>query len=408
MQTLLLCSFAFFLNSSSCTAVKTTNSTSFTEPRKHYVEKNSIAWDDRPKDNQAFVNPDSIAEISVCVVGDLMCHKQQIANAKTENGYDFTAYYELVKGYIGEADFAIGNLELTCAGSERGFSGYPSFNAPDEYVSALKSAGFDFLVTSNNHSMDMGEKGLLRTIDQIKKNKLGYTGTFASQGDHDSIRLLNTKGISIAVLNYTYGTNGSYPENGHEYMLNLIDSAKIVYDIQHAKKLNPDFIMVFYHFGAEYNPDPNESQKNAVRWAHRAGANLIIGGHPHVVGPCEWLLPNKDNPDSAFVSWTMGNYVSNMTKRYTDAGVMITLRLSKNSNNNKKSVKAEFVPTWVYKGEHTQKKSHVVFPSEFSLMKDKIPYYIDSTMTKKMQQAFEDTKSVVNKNKAKIPIRSFR
>ena len=106
------------------------------------------------------VNPDTLNEISVCVVGDLMCHKQQITNAKKNSGYDFTEYYEFVKPYISQADFAIGNLELTCAGESRGFSGYPSFNAPDEYVDAVKYAGFDFLVTSNNHSMDLGEKGL--------------------------------------------------------------------------------------------------------------------------------------------------------------------------------------------------------------------------------------------------------
>ena len=353
------------------------------------------------------VNPDSIIQISVCVVGDLMCHKQQITNAKKNSGYDFTEYYEFVKPYISQADFAIGNLELTCAGESRGFSGYPSFNAPDEYVDAVKSAGFDFLVTSNNHSMDLGEKGLLRTIEQINRNQLGYTGTFVSKKDHDSIRILKSKDISFAVLNYTYGTNGSYPEKGNEFMLNVIDSAKIYYDIQQAKKLNPDFVMVFYHFGAEYNPDPNESQRKAARWAHNAGANIIIGGHPHVVGPCEWITPNPFNKDTAFVCWTMGNYVSNMTKRYTDAGVMVTLKLKKNAVTNKKSIQAEYVPTWVYKGESPSKKSHVIFPAEFATTKEKIPPYVNVEMAKKMLQAFEDTKKVINKNKANLHLKSL-
>jgi poly-gamma-glutamate capsule biosynthesis protein CapA/YwtB (metallophosphatase superfamily) len=385
-STLLLLAI-YFLSSTSCSAEK-----SKTESENNLKSK---------------TNPDTITEISVCVVGDLMCHKQQITNAKKNSGYDFTEYYEFVKPYISQADYAIGNLELTCAGESRGFSGYPSFNAPDEYVDAVKSAGFDFLVTSNNHSMDLGEKGLLRTIEQINRNQLGYTGTFISQKDHDSIRILKSKDISFAVLNYTYGTNGAYPEKGNEFMLNVIDSAKIYHDIQQAKKLNPDFVMVFYHFGAEYNPDPNEYQKKAARWAHHAGANIIIGGHPHVVGPCEWILPNKFNKDTAFVCWTMGNYVSNMTKRYTDAGVMITLKLKKNNLSNKKSIQAEYVPTWVYKGENTNKKSHVIFPSEYALMPEKIPSYVNQEMIKKMKQAFDDTKAVINKNKSNFILKSL-
>ena len=398
----------FILNVNSCSDKNIISESNSSGTRKHYIEKNSKAWDDRPKNSSQELKPDSLQEINVCVVGDLMCHKQQITNAKKGDKYDFSEYYEFVKGYISQADYAIGNLELTCAGKERGFSGYPSFNAPDEYVDALKGAGFDFLVTSNNHSMDLGEKGLLRTIEQIKRNQLGYTGTFETKRDHDSIRVVKIKGVNFAVLNYTYGTNGSYPDKGHEYMLNVIDSAVITKEIFEAKKLNPDFIMVFFHFGAEYNPDPNDAQKNAVRWAHNAGANLIIGGHPHVVGPCEWLLPTKSNPDTGFVAWTMGNYVSNMTKRFTDAGVMITLKLKKNNNTNKKSVSAEFVPTWVYKGENPSKKSHVIFPSEFATDKKKLPSYVDAGMIGKMLQAHEDTKSVINKNKANIPLKSLK
>jgi len=131
---------------------------------------------------------DSIGSITISAVGDLMCHITQYTYAKTDDGkYDFNPSFAEVKNFLSEADFAIGNLETTTAGAALGYSGYPNFNSPDEYAEALKNAGFDLLVTSNNHSMDMGEKGLLRTIEVIKKNNLSYTGTYISQRDRDSL-----------------------------------------------------------------------------------------------------------------------------------------------------------------------------------------------------------------------------
>jgi poly-gamma-glutamate capsule biosynthesis protein CapA/YwtB (metallophosphatase superfamily) len=341
---------------------------------------------------------DSVVDITINLVGDLMCHMPQANNCKSSAGYDFNPSYEYIRKYLEDADLTMGNLELTCAGTCKPYSGYPNFNAPDEYVTALKQSGFDFVVTSNNHSMDTGEDGLLRTIEIVKQNGLGYSGTFSTQKDHDSIRVLNIKGLKIAVLNYTYGTNGAYPSSDHKYMLNVIDSTAITNEVKKAKTLQPDFVLVFYHYGTEYMAEPIESQKKAVKWARDAGATLIIGGHPHVVGPCHWLVPDVNHADTAFVAWSLGNFFSNQNKRYTDAGVVLTLHLRKNFSRNSASISsAEFLPTWVYRGEKSEKKLHVIFPAAAALKREELPAYLDSSLVNKMKQAYEDTREIINK-----------
>ena len=267
--------------------------------------------------------PDSLSEITINLVGDLMCHLPQTNNAKLPNGeYDFNPSFEYIKPYLQDADITIGNLETTFAGTSQPYAGYPAFNSPDVYCKAIKEAGFDFLVTANNHSMDTREDGLLRTIDVIKKNGLGYAGTYLNQRDHDSIRILNIKGIKLGILNYTYGTNGSYPHTDHKYMLNVIDSAGITSAVKLAKQNGADVVLVFYHMGLENITEPTQAQKDAVRFALDAGATLVIGAHPHVVGPTKTLYSSAIN-DTAFVAYSLGNFLSNQYWRYTDAGVIL-------------------------------------------------------------------------------------
>ena len=328
-----------------------------------------------------------------------MCHKPQSNNALQKDGtYDFKPSFAYVKKYLSEADFTMGNIETTFAGKEKPYAGYPAFNSPDEYVEAIKDAGIDFLATANNHSMDTGEDGILRTIDVIRKNGLPYAGTYKTQADHDSIRIVNIKGLKLAVLNYTYGTNGSYPKVGHKYMLNVIDSTAITNEIKRAKELGSDIVLVFYHFGVENKAEPTQAQLDAVRYAWQGGANLIIGAHPHVVGPTKHIEPYKENKDSVFVAYSLGNFLSNQYWRYTDAGVILNLKIQKNLSTQKVSMKkADMLPTWVYRAENPKLKTHVVLPAQLNEQPDSLPDFISDSMKVKMKEAFEDTKSIINK-----------
>ena len=351
---------------------------------------------------------DSIQEITINLVGDLMCHKPQTANAEVKPGvYDFSPSFEYIKPYLQDADLTIGNLETTFAGPGKPYAGYPAFNSPDAYCTALKEAGFDFLVTSNNHSMDTQEDGLLRTIDVIKKNKLGYAGTYLNQRDHDSIRILNIKGMKLAILNYTYGTNGAYPASSRKYMLNVIDSAEITNSVKLAKLEGAEMVLVFYHFGLENIQEPTPAQKDAVKYALEAGAQLVIGAHPHVIGPTQVGFSKAAN-DTVFVAYSLGNFISNQYWRYTDAGVVLKLTLQKNITKNSCSYKsASYLPTWVYRGDGT-KKMHIILPAQWAQDSTKLPSFITSSHKQKMEEAFQDTKNIMTKNNPGLILKSVK
>ncbi|HEU4716661.1 MAG TPA: CapA family protein [Bacteroidia bacterium] len=354
--------------------------------------------------------PDSIVTISMSFVGDLMCHVPQINNARHADGtFDFSPSFKEIAPYISSADLAMGNLETTCAGPWKSYGGYPAFNSPDAYIAAVKSAGFDFLCTANNHSMDTGEEGLLRTVGVVRKNGLGSTGTFLSQRDRDSIRVLDVRGIKIAVLNYTYGTNGAYPSAEHKYMLNVADSALVHDDILKARSTGADIVLVFYHWGIENQRSPVPKQDTMFHWAADAGADLIIGSHPHVIEPVKYFKTAANATlDSGFVAWSLGNFLSNQYWRYTDAGVILSLSLQKNFTTGKVSLaKTSYLPTWVYRSYDPSLQEHVVVPAGWC-GNDSLPAWINADSKQKMCEAFGDTQGMLGSAVSGMELRSVK
>lgn len=404
---IILSLFTFIL--SSCkTTEKTTGTETEQNPDISVTQEQEKVIETKPLVNYFPPAKDSITEITINLVGDLMCHKPQTTNAEVSPGvYDFKPSFEYIKPYLQDADITIGNLETTFAGTSRPYAGYPAFNSPDAYCTALKDAGFDFLVTANNHSMDTQEDGLLRTIEVIKKNNLGYAGTYLNQRDHDSIRIVDIKGFKLAILNYTYGTNGSYPSSQHKYMLNVIDSTGITNAVKTAQQKGCDMVLVFYHMGLENIKEPTAAQKDAVKFALEAGAHLVIGAHPHVIGPTQVVYSKAIN-DSAFVAYSLGNFLSNQYWRYTDAGVILKLTVQKNNTKKTCSYKnASYLPTWVYRGDGA-KKMHILFPAQWAQDSTKLPDFLNASHKQKMAEAFEDTKLILTKNNSSIQLNSVK
>ncbi len=347
---------------------------------------------------------DSTVRISMAFVGDLMCHVPQMNCARQADGsYDFTGTFDEIAAALSASDFTIGNLETTTAGKRLPYGGYPAFNTPDAYIPALKKAGFDFLVTSNNHSMDTGEEGLLRTLEQLRLNELPTTGTFTSQADRDSVRIVNLKGLRIGILNYTYGTNGAYPSANHKWMLNVADSTLVTDDVKRARVQGAQLVLVFYHWGWENRAEPVPQQDTMFRYAVAAGADLVIGAHPHVVGPVEYFkTQNGAMLDSGLVAWSLGNFISNQYWRYTDAGVILNLELEYNATTGKaKLLPAAFTPTWVYRNYSPQKKNYLILPANWC-ENDSLPNWIDGESKRKMCEAYGDTKVMMRKRTGNV------
>lgn len=344
---------------------------------------------------------DSVSTITLSFIGDLMCHVPQINNAKQADGtYDFNPSFKEITPFLSAADVTMGNLECTFAGKGRPYGGYPAFNSPDEYLQAIKNAGVDFLCTSNNHSMDTGEEGLQRTLKKVRENNFASTGTFDSQRDRDSIRVLDVKGVTIAVLNYTYGTNGAYPSADHKWMLNVADSALVRNDVLRARAMKTDLVLVFYHWGIENKQAPVPQQDTMFHWAADAGADLVIGSHPHVLEPVTYFKTSPGaNLDSGIVAWSLGNFLSNQYWRYTDAGLILNLSIQKNFSTGKITLQPiNYVPTWVYRSYDPALQQHVVVPATWC-DKDSLPEWIKPDSKTKMCEAFSDTRLMMGRKK---------
>lgn len=266
-------------------------------------------------------------EISLTFVGDAMQHGPQIKAARTTNGsYDYTPCFKYVSDDIANADFALVNLECPLGGKP--YSGYPNFSAPDEYAKHLKDIGFDFFVTANNHCLDRRDAGARRTIRQLDALGIPHAGTYLDEAARDTLcpQIVDVKGMRMAILSYTYGTNGIGIQG--RIVVDYINRNRIASDIAKARNAKADIICVCMHWGIEYKMLPVDSQRNLADFLIDQGADLIIGSHPHVVEPMEMRYSEKWNKNVLLV-YSLGNFISNQNGTDSRGGAMVKVKLQK-------------------------------------------------------------------------------
>ena len=303
-------------------------------------------------DNKSVQNED--ITFTLATTGDIMCHNtnfQDAYNSSTKS-YDFSYYFTDIKQYLQAADITIGNLETTLSGAKRGYSGYPTFNTPEILAKNLKDAGFNVVTTANNHCMDKGYSGIESTIDFLDKADLAHTGTFKSKKDQETILIKNVKGVNIAFLSFTYGTNGIAIPKDKSYAVNLIDKDLIKSQIELAKKQNPDLICVSMHWGIEYQTKANKEQQNLADFLFNNGVDIILGNHSHVPQQMEKRTIKLDDGTTkdGFVIYSLGNFMANQNKQYTNDSAILKLQITKHKGDGKITIdKATYTPTYMYK-----------------------------------------------------------
>lgn len=293
-------------------------------------------------------------EAELVAVGDIMMHGAQIKSGynPTTKTYNYDNFFKEVKGILSSGDWVIGNLETTLAGPETGYTGYPLFNAPDPLADGIKKAGFNIISTTNNHSLDRGEKGVLKTLENVQKRGLISVGTAASAEAANQIAIVKKNNISMAILGYSYGTNGIPIPQGKDYLVSLIEPKKIIQDITKARSSGVDIVTVILHFGSEYQRQPNTEQKTLVKQLVNAGADIILGSHPHVVQPYQIFeqTGKLGKPKKAVVIYSMGNFISNQREKYRDLGVIFKVNIVKHFPDQTIEIKdIQTVPTWVHR-----------------------------------------------------------
>lgn len=283
--------------------------------------------------------------------GDLMGHQPMISAAwnDTLERYDYEPWFQFISPFLKSADMAVANLEVTLAGEP--YSGYPQFSSPDDYAVAIRNSGIDFLVTANNHSLDRGKYGLERTLDVLDSLRIPHTGTFKDSFSRQAQypATVKIKGVNIALLNYTYGTNGLVVKRPN--IVNLIDSDLILSDFKSLVVKNADVVIPIMHWGAEYQIIENSEQRKIANLLAELGSTAIIGMHPHVVQPIRTIkITKKGRSDSLSVpvAYSLGNFVSNQRDVNRDGGILVKLTFRKR-NGKVELVGNEYLPFWVWR-----------------------------------------------------------
>ena len=290
---------------------------------------------------------------SLVATGDILCHNTQYFDAyiSSTGEYDFNYVFENVVKYIEPADIAISSLETTFAGKDRGYSNYPTFNSPDSLITAVKNAGVDIISTAGNHCLDYGFSGLSRTIDVLDEADISHIGTYKTQEERDTILTKYVKGVKIAFINYTYGTNGIPVPDDKPFCVNLIDKDLISKDIESAKSQNADIIVACMHWGTEYRTTANDEQKELADFLFQNGVDIILGNHPHTLEPMEKRTVTLEDGSTkdGFIIYALGNFICDQNSENTRNSIILNLTITKKVDGTISIDKAEYTPIYMYK-----------------------------------------------------------
>ena len=342
--------------------------------------------------------PEPKQSVTLLFVGDVMGHSPQISSAfdeKTQT-YNYHDVFESVKPLFNLADITIANLEVTLGGEP--YTGYPQFSSPDALVDAVIDAGVDVFVTANNHTVDRRKAGILRTIDVLNKKGIPFAGSYADAQQRDTTYplMLEHNGIRLALLNYTYGTNGIPVPS--PTIVNLIDTAQIRTDYQRAQQLKADEVIVCIHWGNEYQRTPSLEQLKLTRFMHNIGIRLVIGSHPHVIQRMEASF-DTDSTEGRVAVYSLGNFVSNQRPRYRNGGAIAAINIVK-ENGKTRITDAAHALVWVHTPVVDGKKKYRVLPVA---QYEGLSNFFDSANQELFNQFVSDSRSLLDKENYNFP-----
>lgn len=324
------------------------------ELKEREALESSVIPSPRPKENEGVKKPENAANASLLFCGDIVCHTGLNAEAQKDDGtYDYANIFGGAVDLVKEADYAACTMETTFAETAE-YKGYPRFISPTDLAASLKRTGFDLINTASNHSVDGDEAGIYRTLDVLDTNGLDHVGTYRSQEERDKnngILVKEINGIFFAILSFTYGTN-AIPVTGFEYAVNVmyndymdtlvdIDYDMISADMEKARALDTDVIIVMAHWGNEYQLEPNSYQTDLADFFFKEGADIVIGGHTHCPEPMELrVIEDEDGTErTGFIVYSLSNFVSCQEDQCTKLTAALDIDVEKNLDTGKTYLK---------------------------------------------------------------------
>jgi len=309
-------------------------------------------------------------KVTIGATGDILLHKRLFNKAKTEDGnYDFTEMLAEAKPLFKEDHLIIVNQESIIGGKELGLSDFPHFNSPVEIGYTLKDMNVDIVNIANNHTLDHGEKGILQSIKNWEKIGIPYVGAYKSREDQETLRIFHKNGLRVCFLSYTKSTGGKKTPKGKDYLLNIYGKTRyagyrgvagVRRLINRIRKEDlADVIVLSIHFGKEYQMLPTSYQLETAGNLSDAGADVIIGHHPHVLQPPGFLVNSKG--ETTFVAYSLGNFFSGQKGIYRQIGAYMTIDVEKPDESSLLKIDSPKMHlTYVDAGEKKDYKLHLL------------------------------------------------
>jgi poly-gamma-glutamate synthesis protein (capsule biosynthesis protein) len=298
---------------------------------------------DPTRDRGWVLNGGGYQTFSMAFTGDLLPHLSVVSTARDFGGgaaYDFNPMFDEVRPILSEADLAICHLETTLSVTDQDLAGYPTFRAPGSLADAIAAAGYDGCSVSSNHVLDFGFPGVVDTLNQLDRVRVGHTGSARTPEEAATTRLYDVKGVRVAHLSYAYGFNGRPLPRDQPWAANLIDEARILADAAAARQRGADLVVLSLHWGAEYRPEPTSTQRSQAETLLRSpDIDLIIGHHAHVVQPIQRL-------GDEYVVYGLGNFLSGQNSPPRQDGVIVLADVDV-VNGQPRVIGIRFQPTWV-------------------------------------------------------------
>ena len=305
---------------------------------KNKIEDNQVIENEKVNEPEEVKDVVEESKLSLIMVGDCLIHGAIYLDAKDNKGnYNFYKMIDLIKPVISKYDLAFYNQESILGGTELGLSSYPRFNAPKEVGDAFLDAGFNLVSLANNHALDMGEKGIMSSLkywDEKEKNGIMTAGSYSSFEDRDKEVIMEKNGITYALLSYTTTTNGLNRPSGKEYLVNVYNEEQVKKDVERLRN-KVDLLMVAMHWGEEYTHTPTSSQEEIAKYLASLNVDIIIGHHPHVIQPVEFI-------GKTMVIYSLGNFIASQkgaVEKHT--GLMMSVNVHKTTINGKSSIVLE-------------------------------------------------------------------
>ena len=350
-----------------------------------FIGYKNIIKKDSPKEVETITKKPDIEEykLTLIMAGDALIHDRLYDDAKTADSYDFKPYLKLIKEKVKNYDLAYYNQETILGGTSIGLSSYPSFNSPWELGDAMIDTGFNLVSLATNHTLDRGEKAALLSREYWNKSSDVYAfGSYSSFEEKKNIesQIFEKNNIKYGILNYTYGTNGIPVPYGKEYLVNLwpdlVDnndySNQVINDINNLRD-KVDILMVAMHWGIEYTHTPTDLQKRTAKFLAENGVDIIIGAHPHVIEPIEFI-------NNTIVFYSLGNFISaqnseSCVNHKCNIGLLSNLTITKRVEEGKTEIKIDNIENDLIYTYHNNYTNYLVIPFSNKIIKDYLPDY---------------------------------